>query len=178
MAAELIRTSSFIGHFPVTVDVKNRIKLPVRFLDVLREAYGDQASSLHTCISMDRNIDIFPVGEWYAHMEQLQAGSVYDVAKRKVYTVIQGSTNSVELDKQGRLKLSPSLMKHTGITKSAYLCGFSTRMELWDAVRWEEFCQQTLDSFPETQERLYQEQKQLQLGQLPQPGIVDGRTDL
>ena len=160
---EHIKMHGFVGHFPVTVDEKGRIKLPVHFHNVLLEIYGEQSDHLYTCFSMDRNINIFPVPEWANHIEELQSGSVYDVQKRNVYTVVHGSTTVVELDKQARLKISPLLLKNAGIEKNAVICGFTTRMELWDAEKWDGFCSNALDNFLSTQQALYEEQKQLQL---------------
>lgn len=160
-----ITASDFVGSFPVTIDAaKGRVKIPVEFLRVLKQRYATDGDTVCCCISLDRNVDIFPESEWNVHVERLASGaSVFDRLSRSLSTLVQMTTSKSDIDKQGRLKLSPSLLEKVGMGKSAMLCGFTGRMELWPIDKYNEFIERSLKELGENQDQLKRERSEFKV---------------
>ena len=43
------------------------------------------------------------------------------------------------MDKQGRILIPQNLRDHAGLEKDIYVIGVSSRVELWDKVKWENY---------------------------------------
>ena len=52
---------------------------------------------------------------------------------------------AVNVDKQGRVPISKRLLEFAGLSKDVVLVGANTRLEIWDAQKWNDY-QQELSS--------------------------------
>lgn len=121
------------GEFHHQVDEKGRIRIPSRFKSALgvspmivtgREGClymyeRDKAEEVIKTYFMDKEID----DEDYAKAVRLIASSVIFPTE----------------DKQGRIQLSPNLIKHAGITKNIISLGTFDRVEIWSEESWLEY---------------------------------------
>lgn len=59
-----------------------------------------------------------------------------------------------DIDKQGRINIPKPLFKHAGLQKDCVLVGVNTRIEVWDAERWEQFAETAEENFDDISENL------------------------
>lgn len=168
-----IPPDGFIGNYEVKIDDKNRFKIPAQFLRIFEDLYSHEGRMLYCCPSLDRSINIFPRSEWHVQMKELRENirGPWDRRAREVAKAVQGSTHRIEIDNQGRLKLSPPLIKLLGHQKKITICGLGTRMELWVTEKWTEYTDSAWDNILETQDKLLAESQQ----SIP---AAQSRTDL
>jgi MraZ protein len=157
-----IPPDGFVGNFEAKIDDKNRFKMPVQFLKTFDELYGHEGRTLYCCPSLDKSINIFPRSEWHAHMQELKENirGPWDRRAREVAKAVQGSTHRIEIDNQGRLKLSPPLIKLLDRQKEITICGLGAKMEIWAAKKWAEYTASAWDNIMETQDMLHEESRQ------------------
>ena len=69
-------------------------------------------------------------------MRELPTGTDKNAAafQRKLF----GKAIDCDLDKQGRITLTPALAEYAGIDKDIMLVGANTKLEIWDAAAWEQ----------------------------------------
>ena len=60
----------------------------------------------------------------------------------------------VELDKQGRINIPQNLRKYANLTKECTVIGVSNRIEIWDRGTWNEFYEESEESFEDIAEDL------------------------
>ncbi len=124
--------ASYTGLFRHTLDDKGRLTIPSAWRGV--HAEGDIfLATPHP----DGYVAVLPpaeVGKLHAKIAQmaLSDGAAQDFSAR-----FFSQTQSFTFDKQGRVLMDPTLLKHAGITKDAVLVGTLTKFNLYAPARWE-----------------------------------------
>jgi len=121
----------FVGTFPLSLDDKGRVILPVKF----REALKDGA---YVTKSLDGCLGIYTAGDFEAYASELKdkvrRGSVERTAVR---TLMAGAAEVVP-DRQGRITIPPALRTYAGLREAVVVTGFLDHIEVWDADKWPE----------------------------------------
>ena len=122
------------GQFGITVDDKGRFLLPAR---IRKQVEGDV---LILTKGAERCLWLFLPEEWARVSETLVANaSIYKLSTQDVLRRFIAPAEEVPIDKAGRIKLSPSLMKSVGLTRECLLLGMGERLELWDEGSYEHY---------------------------------------
>ena len=100
------------GNYPAKVDEKGRLKIPVVFLEALKE-YGDQ---FYITSPTGDSARIYPMKVWSEIEDKLAKLPTTNKAKRKFLMRTSYFGQSVELDGQGRVLL-PSVLREKAQTK-------------------------------------------------------------
>ena len=69
---------------------------------------------------------------------------------------MSGATN-VELDRQGRINISPVLINYAHLIKDCVIIGTGDRIEIWSCDNWESFFNSTKDIMSDIAENLFNE---------------------
>ena len=64
---------------------------------------------------------------------------------------------NVELDKQGRINISPVLINYAHLIKDCVIIGTGDRIEIWSSDNWESFFNSTKDIMSDIAENLFNE---------------------
>ncbi|OQX29001.1 MAG: hypothetical protein B0D92_05875 [Spirochaeta sp. LUC14_002_19_P3] len=117
----------FYRQYSVTVDDKGRIRLPA---EIRKNISGE---TLVLTKGLEKCLWLYLPEAWedVSSVTRRKAGAYSSRVHRVVRRVIAPATE-VHIDKTGRVKLSLSLMKSVGISKSCYLIGMGQFLELWD----------------------------------------------
>lgn len=127
-------TSMFRGHFEHAIDEKGRTSLPSRFRDVLGPT-PDYRLVLTPALG-DPCLDVYPMVAWEkleAKLAELNAFDPQVIEFRRFYV---SAAVEVEIDKQGRVLVPPSLREHAGLTKAVLWLGHGQKAELWSKENW------------------------------------------
>ncbi len=122
----------FTGEYKHSLDPKNRVSIPSKF----REDIGD---SVFVTRGLDQCLFVFSGDEWEKFSEGLSALPISNKDARKFARTFLSGAVECSLDKQGRILIPQFLKKHASIEKEVYVNGAGSRMEIWDAERWEEY---------------------------------------
>ena len=124
----------FRGHFEHAIDEKGRTSLPSRFRDVLGPT-PDYRLVLTPALG-DPCLDVYPMTAWErleAKLAELNAFDPQVIEFRRFYV---SAAVEVEIDKQGRVLVPPSLREHASLTKAVLWLGHGQKAELWSKENW------------------------------------------
>lgn len=120
-----------IGEYSHSLDAKGRVNFPAR----LREDLGDRFIITK---GLDNCLFVYSLEEWTkldAKLAELPL-SKSRMLKRFFYA----GAVEVEGDKQGRVIIPANLREYAGLNKEVTVVGASTRAEIWDSAKWNEYC--------------------------------------
>ena len=122
----------FYGEYQHTVDPKGRVIVPSK----LREGLGDKfivTKGLEACLF------VYSQDEWSNLEAKLRTLPFTDKDVRAFVRFFFAGATECEVDKQGRILIPQNLRDHAGLDKDVYIIGVSTRVEIWDKPKWEDY---------------------------------------
>ncbi len=119
----------FIGEYRHTVDEKGRLAVPSRFRAELAEA-PVITRWLDSCLA------IFPRAEFDRLAERVAALPLGDANARSFRRHVFAHAFEVELDRQGRVLVPPSLREWASLSNEAVVVGGHDHVELWTPDAW------------------------------------------
>ena len=119
-----------IGEYQHKMDQKGRVTIPAKF----REDLGDL---FYVTKGLDGCLFVLSAAEWQRLQERMKAMPIAkSVALQRFF--FSGAAE-VEPDKQGRILLPQQLRDYAGLDKDVTVAGVSSRAEIWDTARWQQF---------------------------------------
>jgi MraZ protein len=112
------------------VDVKGRIVLPARF----RKEFDTQAFLSRF---IDGCVALWTPEEFDTQLESMEQRQSLSPEDRNLARVWAGTSAEVEIDRQGRLAVPPSLRTFAQLGSTVLVMGAIERVELWDPDAWE-----------------------------------------
>jgi len=120
----------FLGRFHHTMDAKGRVSLPARYRDDLAKSPLVIVEGDENCLWLYR----------YEDFEKMTAGlqeSDLDETLNSLRYEFISTAEYVDIDGNGRIRVSADLRDYAGLSKSVTLTGTGTRLELWDSEAFE-----------------------------------------
>lgn len=121
-----------LGEYSHTLDLKGRVIIPAKF----REDLGE---SFIVTKGLDNSLFVYSKEEWKKFEDKLKALPMTNVATRNFVRFFFSGATECELDKQGRINLPQNLIEYASLSKDVCIIGVSTRVEIWDMKRWENY---------------------------------------
>ena len=119
-----------LGEHEHALDDKNRITLPARF----RQAFAD---GVFVTRGFDPCLFVFSRPGWERFVEEQLAGlTPFSREARQMSRFIFAGAIETELDKQGRVGLTPPLLEHANLTREVVVAGVRDHLELWEPKAW------------------------------------------
>jgi MraZ protein len=120
----------FLGEHRHALDEKGRLIFPAR----MREDLGAQ-------IVLQKGIDpclyVFPPEEWERQVQNVASLPTTKPEARRYARFFFSQAQSERIDRQGRLTVPPAFRDYAGLGRDVVVVGAGTRVEIWDAARWE-----------------------------------------
>lgn len=120
----------FYGEYQHTVDPKGRAIVPSKF----RDGLGDKFIMTK---GLDNCLFVFSMEEWANLESKLRSLPLTSTDARSFGRFLFSGAAECEVDKQGRILIPQNLREYAGLDKDIYIIGVSTRVEVWDKVKWE-----------------------------------------
>ena len=121
-----------LGEYEHTLDDKNRLTLPAKF----RQALAD---GVVVARGMDGCLVVYTRENWDAFVAaRMQGLSPFSKEARQMSRFVFAGATEAELDKQGRVIVSPSLAEHAGLGREVVVAGVRDHVEIWDRASWRE----------------------------------------
>ncbi|RCX22818.1 division/cell wall cluster transcriptional repressor MraZ [Fontibacillus phaseoli] len=137
----------FMGEFQHSIDEKGRIIIPAKFRDLL-------GSSFVVTRGLDQCLFVYPLQEWEVLEQKLKALPLMKSDARAFTRFFFSGATECEWDKQGRVNLPSNLRQYAKLEKDCVVLGVSNRVEIWSRDTWEQYFQQSEDTFNEIAEKL------------------------
>ena len=121
----------FMGEYSHNIDAKGRLIVPAK----LREELGTEfvvTEGADGCLYGYSKEGWQSVNE--AFLSTPMSGKMSRELKRRVFS----KASNVEIDKQGRILLSPKHREFAGLKKEVVFLGVLDRIEIWDKARLDE----------------------------------------
>ena len=145
----------FYGEFKHTLDRKQRIIIPARFRDALKEHYVER---FFITRGLDKCLFMFAEDEWKVQEQKFKSMSFTKAESRKFNRLYFSGASQLECDKQGRILLPKYLKDYADIKRDIIIIGVSTRIEIWSRDIWNEYYKSSQGSFEDIAEKLMQEE--------------------
>ncbi len=121
-----------LGEYRHNVDVKGRVSVPSKFR-------GDLGQSFIVTKGLDNCLFMYSKSEWETFENKLKALPLTNNDARSFMRFFFAGATECEVDKQGRINIPQLLREYAGIKKDVVIVGVSTRAEIWDSSKWEEY---------------------------------------
>lgn len=118
-----------IGTYQHNIDSKGRVFIPVKFRADLGERFV-VSKGLDNCLF------VHSLKEWEQLDEMVRAMPI--AQRRGIQRFLFSGACEVELDGQGRICVPQNLREYAGLSGASAIIGVSTRVEIWNAERWNE----------------------------------------
>lgn len=122
----------FTGEYRHSVDEKGRMAVPSKFRTQL-EGGAFVSRWIDSCLA------IFPRQDWDALASRTAALPISDAGARTFSRFLFAGAYEVDLDRQGRMVVPPSLREWAGLTNEAVIVGSRDHAEIWAPARWEAY---------------------------------------
>jgi len=145
----------FYGEFKHTLDRKQRIIIPAKFRDALKEHYVER---FFITRGLDKCLFIFAEDEWKVQEQKFKSMSFTKRESRKFNRLYFSGASEMVPDKQGRILIPGYLKEYADIKKEVYIIGVSNRIEIWSKELWEDYYTKSKDTFEDVAEKLIDEE--------------------
>ena len=125
---------TFVDEYERQLDERGRIILPSKLReDVNGTVYITQSTS-------EKCLHLYTEEEWSKVAEKVnQLPTATDYNAAAFVRLFFGKATSVAVDKQGRIPIAKRLLDYAELGKEVVLVGANTRLEIWDAQKWNEY---------------------------------------
>lgn len=138
----------FLGTYTPKLDEKGRFFLPAKFREELDEGLVITRGQEH-CLA------VYPMSTFVEMTREIAKGSVSVKKVRDYQRMLAAGASDTAADKQGRVMVPPMLRRYAGLGKVIVIVGAITRIEIWDAARWEEYSTAQEADFAQMNEEVF-----------------------
>ena len=124
-----INNNTFTGEHSYSLDLKGRINIPAKFRNVLSD---DNEKSFVITKGMDYCIWVYPIIVWQNIESELKKLSSLSNINRSFVRNTVRYASKVKYDKQGRIAITPNLIKYANLTKETLIIGMVNKIEIWN----------------------------------------------
>ena len=131
----------FVGSYPLRLDEKGRLALPVRF----REQVAD---GMVIKKGQERCIYGLTMGRVAEQSRAAASMAPADTAEARMRARMSfGSMVEVEPDKTGRITIPADLRQYAHLDRDVVVVGVDTRFEIWDQATWDTYVEEQEAAF-------------------------------
>ena len=138
----------FLGSFKHSIDAKNRLTLPAKFVTKFIKNKAVITKGFDGCLELwnGYNFD--------KRVDQILSYSQNKKNARILTRQILANSNEVEIDKAKRILLPTNLKEMALIKKDVMIIGVGNKIEIWNLKTYENFCQTTNKEFEKVAEKI------------------------
>ncbi len=134
-----------------TLDDKKRLGLPKK----VRDDFGSP-TKLFITPGQDQCLLVYSqtgFENWTRKLDEVPATDAEVRVFRRLYFA---QTEAVDVDRSGRILIPDRLLQFAGLQKEVTMIGNLDHLEIWDAQRWQQYCDSNAARFDTAAEALFQ----------------------
>ena len=160
------------GEFNVTLDDTGRIVFPRRLRDIL------EAGKVMVTKGADSCLWLFTLGQWELFEKTIYGTTnQFSARGRRQRQHFIGPRQELDIDKQGRILIPPTLRDHAGLSRDCIVLGQYDYIEIWDENRYKAYLNASEEDFRAGLEEIGAMMKGKDLGEYgnsPRSGTAGG----
>ncbi|WP_088043904.1 division/cell wall cluster transcriptional repressor MraZ [Bacillus sp. EAC] len=137
----------FIGEYQHNIDVKGRLIIPSKFRDKLGENFI-------VTRGLDQCLFGYSLDEWRVIEDKLRTLPLTKKDARAFTRFFFSGAMECEMDKMGRINITPNLRQYAKLEKECVVVGVTNRIEIWDQSTWNTYMNESEESFGDLAENL------------------------
>lgn len=141
------------GTFRRALDDKLRVAIPKSLRDLMEHP---QRPIAYLAPGTDGSLVLYTENGFSQLAGQLAESSPTGSDVRAFSRLFYAQAQSVEIDRQGRLRIPPQLATLAALDREVVLLGVRDHLELWDPDRWQAYLQQKQLTYDSIAERAFQ----------------------
>ncbi|MCK5450999.1 MAG: division/cell wall cluster transcriptional repressor MraZ [Candidatus Omnitrophica bacterium] len=141
----------FYGEFIHSLDKKNRLIIPARFREPIKESGSEK---LYVTRGLDGCLFMFAEDEWVCQENKFKAMSFTKKEVRKFKRLFFSGAAESQPDKQWRILIPEYLKEYADLSKNVMIIGVSNRIEIWDQDKWNSFYSSSKEEYEDIAEKL------------------------
>jgi MraZ protein len=127
----------FVSKYVNRLDSKGRVSIPAPYRQILAREGLD---SLFCSPSLEKQaVDAGGVGLRAALDSYLEDFEAFSDERESLSSALLGESESLKIDKDGRVVLSDAIKLHTGITDQVAFVGHGFKFQIWDPASYEAY---------------------------------------
>lgn len=138
----------FLGEYHHTIDGKGRLIIPAKF----RQELGKEIVITR---GMEKCLFVYSLKEWQKIVDKLNTLPFTKKDVRNFSRFFLSGATVVELDKQGRINITPPLTSYASLENDCIIIGVGERLEIWDEKTWMGFLDTNIDDMSIIAENLF-----------------------
>lgn len=139
------------GTFKRSLDEKFRIALPKRFREAISTEHGSPV--LYIAPGTDGSLTLYTEESFTRLANQLDSSPQTGKDVRAFSRLFFSRAESVDVDRQGRIRVPGSLAKLAVLGGEVVLIGVRDRIEIWDSKQWESYVSSNAAEYDDLAER-------------------------
>lgn len=124
----------FRGITAINIDAKGRLAIPTKYREGLM--LSDDGKLVMTIDTESTCLLLYPMNEWVAIEEKLQALPSFNTQARRIQRLLIGHATELEMDGSGRILVPQILRDYAAMEKKTMLVGQGKKFEIWDEAQW------------------------------------------
>lgn len=124
----------FRGITAINIDAKGRLAIPTKYREGLM--LSDDGKLVMTIDTESTCLLLYPMNEWVAIEEKLQALPSFNPQARRIQRLLIGHATELEMDGSGRILVPQILRDYAAMEKKTMLVGQGKKFEIWDEAQW------------------------------------------
>lgn len=138
----------FMGEFHHNIDEKGRLIIPSKFRYELGEKFI-VTRGLENCLF------VYPMNDWNNIINKLKELPFTSKDARTFMRMFLSGATECEIDRNGRINISSSLINYASLEKECVIIGVNDRLEIWSNDKFDEFFNTNIDNFSDIAENLF-----------------------
>lgn len=127
---EPVKIGSLLGSYPHRLDPKRRMTIP----SVLRSRMGSpDIVYVMPSLTGKKCLELFHPAAFEMRLDELNKAALTDEAAAEFVTMIGRVSETLDLDVQGRIRISDMLLNHIGVDRDVVIIGAVNRLQIWAA---------------------------------------------
>lgn len=141
----------FYGEYAHSLDKKDRLIIPAKFRDVIKEHFAEK---FYLTRGLDGCLFLFTEESWKSQERKFREMPFTRSESRQFNRLYFSGACDAVCDKQGRILIPVYLKRYAEIKQDVVIIGVSDRIEIWAKEKWEKFFASNQGSFETLAERL------------------------
>jgi MraZ protein len=137
----------FLGTHTPKLDDKGRLTLPAKYREELR-------GGMMITKGQDHCLFVFPRAVFEDLARKVAEAPFTNESVRAYQRYLFAGTDEQNPDSQGRIPITAELRRYAGLTKDCVVIGAVNRLEIWDAVAWQNYQEAHENDYAQAQEEV------------------------
>ena len=142
----------FTGIYEHTIDSKHRLSIPAEIRQLLRQGQpggSDDTIYLYVTLGEGQTLCLYTEQDFQRRAEELDRSELDPDQLLGYERFLYSLANRVEIDKQGRVRLSEQLINLSGLRSDVVLLGVKDHLEIHDRTAWQAHLKEMLQDQPQ-----------------------------